>query len=264
MSPAEIEALVEQVGEEILGRLGVPASALNGAAIAPQAPASAWPRPAQGYASALEWVCGAPDATTMHVRTVCEQARAAKIPVVWVPVRLVAAAVAALGPGATSAGALVDYPDGASSTAARLADVETALRLGAGMVNLTLGAGRVREADADVLRAEIRAAAEICAGAPLAVTLEAELLSAEELERAAAAALAGGADALCCGTGRQGHAYASDQTVATLRKTAGGGAVVIAGGRIAGFGHAAALIAAGADRIAADDPVALLSAAPAA
>jgi hypothetical protein len=40
--------------------------------------------------------------------------------------------------------------------------------------------------------------------------------------------------------------------------------VVVAGGRIAGFGHAAALIAAGADRIATDDPWAILEAAPAA
>jgi deoxyribose-phosphate aldolase len=264
MTPAEIEALVEQIGEEILGRLGLPASALNGIAPPRLASAEAWSRPKGGYASAVEWVFAAPEASAAEVCEACVRAGAARLPVVWTPISLTAHAVAALGGSPTRAGALVDFPFGAASTAARLADVETALRLGADVVNLTLGGGRARSLDADVLKAEVRAAAGLCSGAALAVTLEAELLTDEELARAASASLEGGADALCTGTGACGRAFASDRAVAILRGATGAKGVVIAGGRIAGFPHAAALIAAGADRIAVEDSLALLAGAPSA
>ena len=265
MNAAEIEALVEQVGDEILGRLGLPASALAEAGLAREAPASAWPLPEGGYASALELVYGAPQASATEVSETCRRARQAALAVVWAPVSLIPVAVSALSGAPTRAGALIDFPHGAASTGARLADLEIALRLGAELVNLILGAGRARSGEPDVIQAEVRAAAALCAGAgvPLAVTLEADLLSEQDLARAAAAALAGGADALCCSTGRHGHVFASPRWITLLREIAGGRAVVIAAGRIGGFGHAAALISAGADRIAADDPWAILAQAPA-
>lgn len=266
MTPAEIEALVEQVGDEILGRLGLPRAALTAPASAPQAPAAAWARPAGGYAAAVELLCAAPEVSQSDIRQSCGRAAKALLPAVWTQTSLLAEAVSALAGCGVRAGALVDYPGGMSSTPARLTDLETALRLGAEMVNMACGAGRVRSMEPDVLRAEVRAAAALCreAGAPLAVTLEPALLSEEELVRAAAAALAGGADALCSASGRLSREYASDRAIALLREVAGARAVVVAGGRIAGFEHAAALIAAGADRIATDDPWAILEAAPAA
>jgi deoxyribose-phosphate aldolase len=264
MNPAEIEALVEQVGDEILGRLKLPGTVLQTLGAVPQASPNVWPRPEGGYASCLELVCASADATASDVRRGCERAREAGIPVVWTPTSLLPAAVAELSSSEARAGALIDFPGGASSTPARLADIETALRLGAAIINLTLGAGRSR-AEADVLEAELRAAVSLCrdAGAPLAVTLEEALLPEADLRRAAAAALAAGADAICTSTGAFSHAFASDSAVASLRQAAGSGAVVIAAGAIAGFGHAAALAAAGADRIATDDPWAVLDAAPA-
>ena len=258
MSPAEIEALVAQVGDEILGRLGLDHSTLD--TRAPEAPASAWPKPEGGYAAALELVCASPELSSEDVAAACARAHSTNLPVVWTPASWTAAAVARLDGSAARAGALIDFPNGSGSTPARLADIEIALRLGAGLVNLSFGAGRVRSGGADAVRSEARAAAQLCAeaGAALAVTLEASQLSDRALVEAAAAALEGGADAICSGTGQLTHAYAPDRAVAFLRETVQDRAAVIAGGRIAGFGHAAALVAAGADRIASDDPWALL------
>ncbi|MEZ5391476.1 MAG: hypothetical protein R2724_01065 [Bryobacterales bacterium] len=256
MSPAEMDALVEQVGDEILERLGLPAEEL------PElAPASAWPRPEGGYAAALELVCASLSTVASEVAESCGQAARAGIPVVWTPVSLVAPAVAAVSATPLRVGALIDYPNGGASTAARLVDAEIALRLGAGMLQWTLGAGRARQLEPDVLRTEVSAAAALCAdaGAALAVTLEASALSDQELETAATAALAGGADALCSSAGAAGHGFATTRAIAILRSVAGDRAVVVAGGRIAGFSHAAALVAAGADRIASADPWAILA-----
>jgi deoxyribose-phosphate aldolase len=263
MTSAEIEALVEQVGDEILGRLGLTATALEAVRPALQAAPSAWPRPQGGYASSVELVCASPDATAADVRSLCLRASKGGLPVAWTSASVIATAVSALTGSPTRAGALIDFPSGNSSTPARLADIENALRLGADMINLTLGAGRAR-VEAEVLQAEIRAAATLCAdaGAPLAVTLEAPILSEKDLASAAAAVLAAGADALCSSAGAGSHAFASDRSIALLREVAGS-TPVVAGGRIAGFAHAAALIAAGADRIALADPFAILDAASA-
>lgn len=265
MSPAEIEALVAQVGDEILGRLGFSQTDLASAGGPVEAPGAAWPRPEGGYASAIELVCAAPERTAAEVADSCRRARSENLPVVWVPSAMIATAVAELDGAAGRAGALIDFPNGSSSTPARLADIEVALRLGAGLVNLALGAGRALSSDVDAIRTELAAAAALCAdaGAALAATLEADQLSDEALVKTAAAALAGGANALCSSTGRLSHAFASDRAIALLRETAGDRAVIVAGGRIASFGHAAALVAAGADRLASENPWALLEAAPA-
>ena len=132
------------------------------------------------------------------------------------------------------------------------------------MINLAIGSGRARSSGPDAIRTEVAAAAMLCsdADAPLAVTLEEAHLGDEDLAALAAAVVAGGADALCSSTGQLSHAYASDRSISILRRTVGEGAAVIAAGRIAGFGHAAALIASGADRLAVEDPWALLAAAP--
>jgi deoxyribose-phosphate aldolase len=264
MSPAEIEALVAQVGDEILGRLGLSQSDLERREAPPEAPATAWSRPRSGYGSAIELICGAPELTASEVAEACRRACSSGLPVVWTPSSSTAVAVAQLEGSTTRAGALIDFPGGSSSTPTRLADVETTLRLGAELVNLTVSAGRARSAP-DSLSTEVGAAAELCvgAGAALAVTLEADHLSDEDLVRAAAAALEGGADALCSSTGRLSHAFASDRAIAFLRETVKDRAVVVAGGRIASFGHAAALISAGADRVAVEGPWALLDGAPA-
>ncbi len=260
MSPAEIEELVEQVGDEILDRLGLPSPAPASSPAPTRASASAWPRPAEGYASALELVCASPRQSADDVAAACRRAADAGAPVVWAPVSRAAVCGAALAGAPTSAGALIDHPFGAASTPARLADIEVALRLGVDLVNLTLNSGNLA-----AIEGEIHAAAALCSSAhcALAVTLDSSTLSEEQLAGAAVAAVGAGADAVCCASGALSDDYSSATCLAALHAALGGRAALVAGGRIAGFPHAAALIAAGADRIALADPWSLLQAAPA-
>ena len=258
MNSAELDALVERIGDEIFARLG-PASP----PAFPALPPGDWPRPASGYAQAIEGALVEPAPTPAEVSSACAEAVELGLAAVWVPVSAAARAVATLAGSKTVAAAVVDFPAGAASTPARLADLETALRLGAGAAAVTLNTGRMRAGDWDGLHAELAACAALCrsAEAGLAVLLSPDGLGEDEIVRAGAAARLAGVAAI--------RVFSSDagalvRALAALTGAMGGeselGAVLPPGAQ--SFAAAAACVPAGARRVVATRPAAVLAGAP--
>jgi deoxyribose-phosphate aldolase len=259
MNSAELDALVERIGDEILARLG-PASSQT----FPALPSGDWPRPAGGYAQAIEWAIVEPTPAPAEVSSACVEAVEMGLAAVWVPVSAAARAVGALAGSKTVAGAVVDFPSGAASTPGRLTDLETALRLGAGAAAVTLNSGRIRAGDWDGLHAELAACAASCrsAEAGLAVILSPDGLSADEFVRAGAVARLAGVTAVRVFSSEAGTLI---RAVAALAGALGGeselGAVLPSGAQ--SFAAAAACVSAGARRAVATRPAVVLAGAPA-
>lgn len=153
---------------------------------------------------------------------------------------------------------VVDFHEGASTTAARIEEATAALRDGAEELDLVaplpdLRAGRLARVFED-LRAVIAAASP----APVKVILETSLLTRDQKVAGAAVALAAGAAFLKTSTGFGGGG-ATVEDVALLRVVAGDRARVKASGGVRTTADALAMLRAGADRIGTSHGVAIVT-----
>lgn len=153
--------------------------------------------------------------------------------------------------------AVVDFPQGAGTTAARVEEAGAAVREGAEELDLVaplpeLRAGRWARVFED-LRAVVAASP-----VPVKVILETSLLGADQKVAGAAIAVAAGAAFVKTSTGFAGGG-ATPADVALLAAVAGGRAGVKASGGVRTAADAAAMIAAGATRIGTSAGVAIVT-----
>lgn len=255
MSPQEMDALVERIGDEILARVG--------SSKAPVAEASAWPRPDGGYSSAVEAMALGAGVTAASIDKTCAEACYFGLRAVWTASSWTPRAYQRLSGKPVRIGAAVGFPHGDAAPAAKRAEAETALTAGAQELLTTLNGGAWLSGERDRAYVDLLAVCELAssADAPVTVAIDSAALNGSELVRAAIAAQLAGATAIQLSGWPTGAAPQPDQ-VRLLAEALGDDLIVGAAGSVTAFSTAAAYAAAGATRIGACDAAALLAGAP--
>jgi deoxyribose-phosphate aldolase len=291
VTPAELDSLVAQIGEEILARVGVGKPAGKGEGLnlpdascpgcqqrCPQTCArntkeilatgadrvSASERLTKidpAIASLIDHTILKPDATRADVLKVCREARQYGFASVcvnpyWVPV-----VRAELAGSPVKVGTVIGFPFGATSTAAKVAEAEISLRAGATELDMVINIGALRSGDHETVKLDIQAVVKAAheAGAIVKVILETALLDDNQKAVACALAKLAGADYVKTSTGF-GPAGASAHDVALMRAAVGPEMGVKASGGIRTLDDLKAMTAAGATRIGASASVKIVEA----
>ena len=276
LSSHELENLVRQIGDELLGRIGaapaVPKSAANacGCAAGPATSEAAsvldsprakcsWRPPEQGLAGFIDHTLLRPEASERDVIEHCAEARQHRFASVCVHPIWVARAARELGGGKVKVGTVIGFPQGAVPTPLKCGEAEQALKLGAAELDMVIPIGALKGGDLDRVYVDIRSVADLAhrAGALLKVILEMGYLSETEKVAGCAVSRLAGADFVKTSTGfGPGGAAAGD--VALMHRVVGGEMGIKAAGGIKSLEQMLAMLDAGATRIGASGSVAIL------
>lgn len=292
MDAAELDRLVEQIGEEILARAG------RRAALPPDAEGLNIPdlvcpgctqrcpqtceRKAKeivkagacrlsasdkltgidpAIASLIDHTLLRPEATRDDIVKVCREARkygfaSVCINPYWVPV-----VAAELAGSPVKVCTVIGFPLGATSTEAKVAETEAALRVGAQEIDMVQNVGALRSGDQDAVKSDIAAVVEVAhrAGAIVKVILETALLDDNQKVMASMLAKMAGADFVKTSTGF-GPSGASAHDVELMRMAVGPEMGVKASGGIRTLDDVKKMAAAGASRIGASASVKIVEA----
>jgi deoxyribose-phosphate aldolase len=288
VTPGELDQLVAQIGEELLARLpaaappkgeglNIPHLVCPGcvqrcpqtcaaktreivAAGADRVSASErLTRVASDLAALIDHTLLKPEATAGDIRRICAEARQYRFASVCVNPHWAPLAAAELRGSGVKTCTVTGFPLGATSTTAKLAETETALRAGAQEIDMVINIGALRSGEADLVKADIEAICRLAhgAGAAVKVILETALLDDAQKILACALAKLAGADFVKTSTGFGPHG-ATVHDVALMRRVVGGEMGVKAAGGIRTLADLQAMTAAGATRIGASASVRIL------
>lgn len=152
----------------------------------------------------------------------------------------------------TRAGSPVGFPAGATATPVKQFEADWLVQAGVQEMDIVMNIGCIRSNELSAARDDIRAVLDRIGGrVPTKVILEVGRLEGDQLERAAEAALAAGAESLKTGTGWSGVATTADH-VARIRAVAGPSIEIKASGGVRTLADLAALYDAGARRFGAN------------
>lgn len=155
--------------------------------------------------------------------------------------------------------AVVGFPLGAMSKAAKAAEAEKAIEDGANEIDTVINIGFAKDGKFQLIRQELTLLSDIChrKNAELKVILETCLLTDEEIVNACLAAKAAGADFVKTSTGfSTGGATVAD--VKRMRQAVGDSMRIKASGGIRTLEDAMKMIEAGADRLGCSASVAIM------
>jgi deoxyribose-phosphate aldolase len=197
-----------------------------------------------------------PDATATEIDTLCAEALRYRFASVCVNPYWVARAASALHASPVKVCTVIGFPLGATTTDAKAAETEAAIRCGAREVDMVINVGALKSGDAERVRQDIAAVVARArpAGVLVKAILETALLTDEEKRTACALAKAAGADFVKTSTGFAKHG-ATVHDVALMREAVGPSMGVKASGGIRNREDALAMASAGATRIGASASV---------
>jgi len=159
---------------------------------------------------------------------------------------------------------VIGFPLGATSTRAKAAEAEQAIRDGAHELDMVLNVGALKSQNVQAVLDDIRAVVDIAKGKALVkVILETGLLTDAEKIKACQISIEAGADFVKTSTGF-GPGGATVADIALMRQTVGPHMGVKASGGVRDFQTALAMIDAGATRIGTSSGIAILSGTPSA
>lgn len=298
MNRTELDILVQQIGEEILARVGggVPAPAVKKGSEGLNLPDEVCPgcvqRCAQTCAKNTKTILAAgadrvsasdrltkidpaiagmidhtilkPEATRADVVKVCREAKQYSFASVCVNPYWVPLVKAELAGTAVKVCTVVGFPLGATSTEAKVAETAAALRAGAQEIDMVINVGALRSGEHEAVKADIAEVVKVShgAGAIVKVILETALLDDNQKAVACTLCKLAGADFVKTSTGF-GPSGATAHDVALMRATVGPGMGVKASGGIRTWDDFKAMAAAGATRIGASASVKIVEAAAA-
>ena len=202
------------------------------------------------------------DATRDDIVKVCREARKYSFASVCVNAYWVPLVAAELAGSPVKVCTVVGFPLGATSTEAKVAETQAALRVGAQEIDMVQNIGALRSGDYDAVKADIAAVAEVThrAGAILKVILETALLDDNQKAMACMLAKMAKADFVKTSTGF-GPSGATAHDVELMRMAVGPGMGVKASGGIRSLDDLRKMAAAGATRIGASASVKIVEAA---
>ena len=292
MTPAELDSLVAQIGEEILARLNGPVKAQKkgeGLNLPDQVCPGCVQRCPQTCARNTREIIAAgadrvsasdhltkidpsiavlidhtilkPEATRADILKVCREARQYGFSSVcvnpyWVPV-----VRAELQGSSVKVCSVIGFPLGATSTEAKVAESAAALRAGAQELDMVINVGALRSGDHQAVKSDIHQVVKIAheAGAIVKVILETALLDDNQKAVACTLSKLAGADFVKTSTGF-GPSGATAQDVALMRGVVGPEMGVKASGGIRTLSDLKTMTAAGATRIGASASVKIVEA----
>ena len=293
MDAAELDALVAQIGEEILARMGSSTAGLPPKGEGLNIPDMVCPgctqrcpqtceRKARNIVAAgadrlsasdtltridpeiagmIDHTLLRPDATHDEIVKLSREARKYGFASVcvnpyWVPV-----VAAELAGSPVKVCTVIGFPLGANSTEVKVAETEAALRVGAQEIDMVQNVGALRSGDYETVRNDIHAVVEAAhrAGAIVKVILETALLDDNQKAMASTLAKMAGADFVKTSTGFAASG-ATAHDVALMRSIVGPDMGVKASGGIRTLDDVKKMAAAGASRIGASASVKIVEA----
>jgi deoxyribose-phosphate aldolase len=298
MTQAELDILVAQIGEEILGRTAnsaaapAPAKQREGLNLQDQVCPGCVQRCVQTCAKNTKEIIAAgadrvsaserltkidpsiaamidhtilkPDATRADVVKICREARQYNFASVCVNPYWVPLVKAELSGSPVKVCTVVGFPLGATSTEAKVAETAAALRSGAQEIDMVINVGALRSGDTDAVKADIHEVVKVAhaAGAIVKVILETALLDDNQKAIACTLCKLAGADFVKTSTGFAASG-ATAHDIALMRQIVGPEMGVKASGGIRTLSDFRAMAAAGASRIGASASVKIVEAAAA-
>ena len=143
---------------------------------------------------------------------------------------------------------VIGFPNGYSTTAAKVFETKDAVADGASEIDMVLNIGFLKDRRYDEIEAEIRAVHEACGGRILKVIIETCLLTDEEKIKMCELVTKAGAEFIKTSTGFS-KAGATFADVKLMKEHVGPGVKVKAAGGISSFDDAEKFIELGADRL---------------
>ncbi len=298
MNSSELDLLVAQIGEELLARVGsaarasLPSKQGEGLNLPDQVCPGCIQRCVQTCARNTREILAAgaarvsasdrltkidpsvaafidhtilkPEATRADVTKVCREARQYQFASVCVNPYWVPLARAELRGSPVKVCTVVGFPLGATSTEAKVAETDSALRSGAQEIDMVINIGALRSGDHEAVKLDIQEVVKVAhaAGAIVKVILETALLDDNQKAVACTLAKLAGADFVKTSTGF-GPSGATARDVALMRQVVGPEMGVKAAGGIRTLEDFRAMTAAGATRIGASASVKIVEAAAA-
>ena len=290
MTQQELDQLVSQIGEELLGRLSRPAlSKAEGLNIPDLVCPGCTQRCPQTCATKTREIVAAgadrvsasdkltridpavarlidhtllrPDASREEIVRVCGEARKYGFASVCINPYWVALAVRELAGSPVRVCTVVGFPLGATTTESKVCESEAALRVGAQEIDMVINVGALKSGDHEAVKQDIHSVAEAAhrGGAILKVILETALLDDNQKAVASTLAKLAGADFVKTSTGFGGGG-ATTHDVALMRKVVGPDLGVKASGGIRTLEDLKAMTVAGATRIGASASVKIVEA----
>ena len=206
---------------------------------------------ARGIGRLVDYTILRPDATGADVARLCDEASAADVIAVCVNGAWVRQCVERLRGTPVRVAAVVGFPLGAGTSAAKAAEATVAAAEGATELDMVMALGPAKAGDWPAVAADIAAVVEAAPGALVKVILETALLSPKEIVRACNTAREGGAGFVKTSTGFHAAGGATVEAIAAMRTAVGRDFGVKASGGIRTADSALAMLAAGADRLGA-------------
>jgi deoxyribose-phosphate aldolase len=246
---------MKAMSDELRIRLALPAIALARQNL--PHPSVVHTRSAPTLAGRIDHTFLKPDATRGDIQRICLEARTHQFATVCVNSSWIPLASELLEGGPTVPIAVVGFPLGASSSAAKAFETRQAISDGAREIDMVIAVGRLKGQEYEEVLRDIAAVIEAAHPYPVKVILETSLLSHEEKIAACCLAQAAGAAFVKTSTGfSTGGATIED--IRLMRQTVGSEIGVKASGGIRTREDAERMIAAGADRIGASASVAIV------
>ena len=195
-------------------------------------------------------------ATWSEIQRICEEAKAYHTATVMVPSCFIARIRQTYGE-AVKAATVVGFPNGNSSTAAKLAETAQALADGAAEIDMVINIGALKSGDTKYVTDEIKALKALCGERVLKVIVETCFLTEEEKIAACRCVTEGGADFIKTSTGF-GTAGATLADIKLFREHIGPQVQMKAAGGIHTRKEMEAFLAAGCTRLGASAAVKVL------
>jgi deoxyribose-phosphate aldolase len=198
-----------------------------------------------------------PDARQPEVAVFCEDARRFGFRSVCVNPIHVAFVARSLAGSDVRTCAVVGFPFGATTPAAKGAETAQAIADGANEIDMVIAIGALKDGRLDAVRADIAVVHAAARGAVLKVIIETAMLTDEEKRIACRLAREAGADFVKTSTG-YGGGGATVEDIALMRAAVGPAMGVKASGGVRTREAAEAMIAAGATRIGTSSGLAII------
>lgn len=254
MTRAELEEIVNQVADQIVGRAG--AAAVTPAESAAMLPALS----REQLAATIDHTNLKPEARRPEIVRLCEEGLALGVAAVCVHSIWTSLAHEILRGSAVRVCSVAGFPSGALPPEVKRLEAEIALRNGAQEIDMVLPVGLLRSGEWDRVRHDIASVAALTSerGAILKVILESAALSEREIAVACALCRLAGAQFVKTSTGQHAAGGARVEHVAWMRRAVGEDLGVKAAGGIRTARDAFQMLAAGANRIGTSATVSIL------
>lgn len=198
-----------------------------------------------------------PEGTLKEIQTLIDEAKTHQFKSVCIQPHFVAFAKEQLSGSAVLVCTVIGFPLGMNTVDTKVYETKKAVQEGADEIDMVGTLRHIKEANYSAYEEEVRAVKKACEGRVLKVILETGALTDDEIRKASAAAINGGADFVKTSTGF-GPGQATVEALKIMAEVAQGKGVKASGG-VRTYEDALKMIEAGATRIGTSNGVAIVT-----